>query len=59
MYSIIFYSGIRVEGFMGSLAPSGGLKVTDIAVATIEKANSLINRSAVPLEGFPRLMFLN
>jgi len=37
-------SGLRVEGFMGSLSPSGGLKVTDIAVATIEKANSLVNR---------------
>jgi len=37
---------------MGSLAPSGGLKVTDIAVATIEKANSLINRSAILIEGF-------
>ena len=29
---------------MGASAPAGGIEVADIAVATIEKANSLVNR---------------
>ena len=44
LQSVLRDAGIRVEGFMGSQSPSGGLKTTDIAVATIEKANSLVNR---------------
>ncbi|XP_023248277.1 DNA polymerase theta [Copidosoma floridanum] len=37
-------SGVRVEGFMGGVAPSGGFSAVHVAIATIEKANSLINR---------------
>ena len=35
---------MRVEGYMGSHAPPGGFISVDIAVCTIEKANSLLNR---------------
>ena len=44
LQSVLRDAGVRVEGFIGSQSPAGGLKTTDIAVATIEKANSLINR---------------
>ena len=29
---------------MGSISPLGGIKVADIGVATIEKANGIVNR---------------
>ncbi|XP_072254555.1 DNA polymerase theta [Pyxicephalus adspersus] len=36
--------GVRVEGYMGSSAPTCGFSSLDVAVCTIEKANGLVNR---------------
>ncbi|KAK2489134.1 hypothetical protein MC885_000815 [Smutsia gigantea] len=36
--------GIKVAGYMGSTSPRGRFSSMDIAVCTIERANSLINR---------------
>ncbi|XP_013200333.2 DNA polymerase theta [Amyelois transitella] len=44
LQDILSTSGIRVEGFMGSQSPPGGLQAVHLAICTIEKANSLINR---------------
>lgn len=41
---ILGTSGVRVEGFMGSHNPPGGFEPVQLAVCTIEKANSIINR---------------
>lgn len=37
-------SGMRVEGFFGGYHPPGGFDSIDLAVCTIEKANSIVNR---------------
>uniref|UniRef100_A0A182MCT4 DNA polymerase theta n=1 Tax=Anopheles culicifacies TaxID=139723 RepID=A0A182MCT4_9DIPT len=36
--------GLRVEGFYGGYHPPGGFESVDLAVCTIEKANSIVNR---------------
>ncbi|XP_073323446.1 DNA polymerase theta [Pagrus major] len=44
LQSVFEDAGVRVEGYMGSTSAAGGFKSLDVAVCTIEKANSLINR---------------
>ncbi|CDW54101.1 DNA polymerase theta, partial [Trichuris trichiura] len=44
LHSIYRNVGIQVQGYMGTLNPAGGMHSWDVAVCTIEKANSLINR---------------
>lgn len=41
--SIFEPQGVRVGGFMGNQSPVGGFAGVDIAICTIEKANSLVN----------------
>lgn len=41
---ILNTNGIRVEGFMGSYNPPGGIQKVQVAICTMEKANNLINR---------------
>lgn len=43
LQDLLSNSGVRVEGFMGGIAPAGGFAAVHIAIATIEKANSLVN----------------
>jgi DNA polymerase theta len=35
---------IHVDGFIGGQAPKGGFESVDIAICTIEKSNSLLNK---------------
>ncbi|XP_060940746.1 DNA polymerase theta [Limanda limanda] len=44
LQSVFEEAGVRVEGYMGSTSAAGGFKALDVAVCTIEKANSLINK---------------
>ncbi|XP_077575517.1 DNA polymerase theta isoform X1 [Stigmatopora nigra] len=44
LQSVFEEAGVRVGGFMGNTSASGGFAAVDVAVCTIEKANSLINR---------------
>ncbi|XP_034043388.1 DNA polymerase theta isoform X2 [Thalassophryne amazonica] len=44
LQSVFQEAGVRVEGYMGSTSAAGGFTTLDVAVCTIEKANSLINR---------------
>ena len=44
LQSIFEPNGVKVGGFMGGYSPAGGFAGVDIAICTIEKANSLINR---------------
>jgi len=43
LQSIFEPQGVRVGGFMGNQSPAGGFSAVDIAICTIEKANSLLN----------------
>ena len=44
LQSIFEPQGVRVGGFMGNQSPVGGFAGVDIAICTIEKANSLVNQ---------------
>ena len=44
LQSIFEPNGVKVGGFMGGHSPPGGFAGVDIAICTIEKANSLLNR---------------
>lgn len=44
LQDLLSSSGIRVDGFFGGYSPPGGFEATQLAVCTIEKANSIVNK---------------
>ncbi|XP_055376820.1 DNA polymerase theta isoform X2 [Condylostylus longicornis] len=44
LQDLLCSSGYRVEGFFGGYSPPGGFDSINLAVCTIEKANSIVNR---------------
>ena len=44
LQKVLLGVGVRVGAFVGSETPRGGFSCVDVAVCTIERANSLVNR---------------
>lgn len=44
LQDLFLSTGYRVEGFFGGYTPAGGFNTTNLAICTIEKANSIINK---------------
>ncbi|KAH8328757.1 hypothetical protein KR074_005265 [Drosophila pseudoananassae] len=44
LQDLLTMAGYRVEGFFGGYNPPGGFENIDVAICTIEKANSIINK---------------
>lgn len=44
LQDLLTAAGYRVEGFFGGYSPPGGFDSINVAICTIEKANSIVNR---------------
>ncbi|EDV42218.1 uncharacterized protein Dana_GF17871 [Drosophila ananassae] len=44
LQDLLVPAGYRVEGFFGGYNPPGGFENIDVAICTIEKANSIVNK---------------
>ncbi|XP_055853276.1 DNA polymerase theta [Episyrphus balteatus] len=44
LQDLLIPSGYRVEGFFGGYTPPGGFDSINVAICTIEKANSIVNK---------------
>lgn len=44
LQDLLIPTGYRVEGFFGGYNPPGGFENIDVAICTIEKANSIVNK---------------